>query len=588
MGVLIRHEGCLSCGSSDAKAVYQDEDGSENSHCFSCNKTVASKEYIEAKNQEKTRGKRPAKTKDVMSEDTEVKTKSKPVITPEVAQEIKDRTSYKGGDFRGITEDTSKFFGIRYSFSEETGEVEEQYYPCTQDGQLTGYKIREVPKNFRSIGRTGADCELFGQFRFNRGGKYVLLVEGELCALSAYQMLKDYNKARGSDFEIAVVSPTTGARSKKQIAAQYEFLSMFDFVICAFDADKAGQEAQEEAIKILPKGKVKVMQLRYKDHNEYLEKEKNKEFIQDFYGSKLHVPVGVVASNQISAQMRQEMSTEKIPLPPFMHRLQEMMAGGIPLGRIVNLGSASGTGKSTITDEILYYMLFNSPHMVGVVTLESTSGQYGLKLLSRHLSKKIELLDNEAANTLLESEEVKKKEYELFNTSEGEPRFYLVDDRDGDVENIQSAIENLIISCGCKVIVLDPIHDVISSLPLDEQENFMSWQKGMVKSHTVTFLNVCHTRKTSGGQKAGSAGADLHEEDLMGNSGLYKSAACNLMFSRNKEATDSIEKNTTIMKATKIRWTGKTGIAGRYYYDNEKHTLYDLDDWLEENGPTEF
>ena len=158
----------------------------------------------------------------------------------------------------------------------------------------------------------------------------------------------------------------------------------------------------------------------------------------------------------------------------------------------------------------------------------------------------------------------------------------------GDVENIQSAIENLIISCGCKVIVLDPIHDVISSLPLDEQENFMSWQKGMVKSHTVTFLNVCHTRKTSGGQKAGSAGADLHEEDLMGNSGLYKSAACNLMFSRNKEATDSIEKNTTIMKATKIRWTGKTGIAGRYYYDNEKHTLYDLDDWMEENGPTEF
>ncbi|MDU9765505.1 toprim domain-containing protein, partial [Helicobacter pylori] len=75
-----------------------------------------------------------------------------------------------------------------------------------------------------------------------------LLVEGELCALSAYQMLKDYNKARGSDFEIAVVSPTTGARSKKQIAAQYEFLNMFDFVICAFDADKAGQEAQEEAI----------------------------------------------------------------------------------------------------------------------------------------------------------------------------------------------------------------------------------------------------------------------------------------------------------------------------------------------------
>ena len=76
MSVLLRHEGCDSCGSSDARAIYQDEDGSESSHCFSCGKTVASKEYIEAKNQEKTRGKRTNKsdkTKDIMSEETEIK-----------------------------------------------------------------------------------------------------------------------------------------------------------------------------------------------------------------------------------------------------------------------------------------------------------------------------------------------------------------------------------------------------------------------------------------------------------------------------------------------------------------------------------
>ena len=116
MSVLLRHEGCDSCGSSDAKAVYQDEDGSENSHCFSCGKTVASKEYIESKNADKTRGKRinkQDKTKDAMSEDTEVKTKSKPVITPEVAQEIKDKTSYKLNNWRGLSDETSKFFGIR-------------------------------------------------------------------------------------------------------------------------------------------------------------------------------------------------------------------------------------------------------------------------------------------------------------------------------------------------------------------------------------------------------------------------------------------------------------------------------------------
>ena len=518
---------------------------------------------------------------------TETKVNSKPVITEEDNKAVKEKTVPSGNDFRGIRDDTYKYFGVRHALDTE-GDVTEQYYPVTQEGELSGYKIRELPKNFRSMGRTGADCDLFMAFRFNRGGKYVVITEGEVCALSSYQMLKDYNVKRGSEFEIAVVSPTTGANSQKQIAANYKFLDSFDFVILAMDQDKAGKEAVEKIIPMLPKGKVKIMNMRYKDHNEYLEKEKYKEYVADFYDAKTHVPVGIVASNQISQAMREEMNVPKIPLPPFMHKLQDMMAGGVPMKRIVNFGSASGTGKSTIIDEIIYYMLFNSPHKVGIVTLESTSGQYGVKLLSRHISNKIELLTTDDAMLLLDNEDIKKKEYELFNDEDGNPRFYLVDDRSGDVEDIQSAIENLIISCGCKVIVCDPVHDVIGSLPLDEQENFMSWQKGMVKSHDCSFWNVCHTRKTSSGQKAGSTGADLHEEDLMGNSAIYKSAACNLMFSRNKEATDDVERNTTVMKATKIRWTGKTGIAGQYYYDNETHTMWDLDDWLRENGPVEF
>lgn len=100
---------------------------------------------------------------------------------------------------------------------------------------------------------------------------------------------------------------------------------------------------------------------------------------------------------------------------------------------------------------------------------------------------------------------------------------------------------------------------------------------------------MLHTHeKTGNGQKAGSTGADLHEEDMMGTGDLYKSAACNLMFSRDKEAEDPIERNTTTMKATKLRWTGKTGVAGKYYYDLETHTMWDLEDWLKENGTGEF
>lgn len=574
MASFIRHEPCDKCGSSDGKAVYADS----SSHCFVCQATVPSEEY-----KENNKGSNVRTIKKENMEVIEKVVNSKPVITESEKARIKSETTAKCFGFRGIRDEITTMFGVRQSVDED-GEILEQYYPVTQEGELVGYKIREVPKDFRSIGRTGADCELFMQFKFNRGGKYVMITEGEVDALSAYQMLLDYNKSKGSDFETAVVSPTIGANSQKQIAAQYKFFDSFDQIIVAFDNDKAGKAAVEKIIPSLPKGKVKIAKLRYKDPNEYLEKNEARAFISDFYNAEQFTPVGVVGSGSISESMREEFKVPKIPLPPFMHKLQNMMAGGVPLGRIVNLGSASGTGKSTIIDEIVYHMIFHSPHKVGIVTLESTTGQYGNKLLSRHIGAKLELKSNDDALALLDDPDTKKKEHDLFWTGENEHRFWLVDDRDGGVENIKEAIENLIISCGCRVIVLDPTSDCIGTLPNEEQEGFYAWQKGMVKSHNCTFYNVMHTRKTSNGQKAGSVGADLHEEDIQGSSSAYKSAACNLMFSRNKEAEDDIERNTTVMKATKIRWTGKTGIAGKYYYDNEKHTLYDLDDWLNENG----
>ncbi len=899
MGDFVRHEACDECGSSDGKAVYDDD----SYFCWVCGDVKPSEEFIEENQKHKPKVRRKANNvKDDMDDNEKEEKELKGVITTEQHEEIKQKTKVEGKKYRGISDDTLRSFGVRTEYKND--KVHAVYYPCTINGKLSGFKPRMHPKTFGgSVGLTGKDCDLFGQFKFRNNpnkSNFCLIVGGEHDQLAAYQMLTDYYKTKGWKFDPVVVSPTIGETgSQKQIAAQYEFFSQFEKIIVGFDNDEAGKEATEKVIKALPKGKVFVASWSSKDPNKMLEDGQQQKFISNFYDAKQYVPVGVLGSNQIASAMRDEFNIEKIPLPPFMHKLQDMMAGGIPLGRIVNLGSASGcvdkdteyltpsgwkkfddyvgdelvmqyhedgrasftkpieyvklpceemthiknkstdqvlsdehrfvyysgknskkpiikpfaeikrihekntrgfkglikttfdydgegidltegelrlqvavmvdgsftkegvnnycrmrfnkqrkydrlielcekfglafrdnglcengyfdvivwpklndkqfdskyyscskqqleiicdevmhwngylknqvytstregdvdflqfafasigkrsvvgedsrhekykngycgvlnvnkgsgfvsvvnpnkktefvpyktldgfkycfmvetgmlvlrrngrifitgnTGKSTIIDEVIYYIIFNSPHKVGVVTLEATSGQYGIKLISRHIGKKLELMPNQDALELLESDYVKEKEHELFNLPDGTPRFYLVDDRDGDVEDIQSAIENLIVGAGCKVILLDPIHDIISALPNEEQDNFTSWQKGMVKSHGVTFLNVCHTRKTSSGQKAGSAGADLHEEDIQGSSALYKSAACNLMFSRDKESEDYIVRNTTIMKATKIRWTGKTGIAGRYFYEIETHTMWDLDDYLNTHG----
>lgn len=579
MAEFIRHEACSECGSSDGRAIYAD--GSY--FCWVCNDVKPSDDFLEEKGLKKSNKKTKERKEVVVSE--------KEKITPEQNEELKSRTSLSGSGYRGIYDDTLKFFGVRTGYDPETMKVNSVYYPCTENGELSGYKCRVHPKQFGhgNLGRTGKSCDLFGQFRFTRPGKYVLIVGGEHDQLAAFQMLQNYSKGKGYDYDTPVVSPTVGETGcEKQLAAQYDWFNQFEKIIIAFDNDSAGNEAAEKALKVLPKGKVFKVTWSMKDPNEMLEKGKEKQFIQDFYSAKQFVPDGIVASNQLSDKIREELSVVKIPLPPFMHKLQNMMAGGIPLGRILNMGSASGTGKSTIVDEMIYYWIFNSPHLIGIVTLESSVGQYGIKLLSRHISNKLELRENEVALDIINSADVKVKEHELFNNPDGTPRFYLIDERDGGIDSLKNLIDNLVIGCGCKVIILDPLQDILDGLSNEEQAMFMKYQKGLVKSHGISFININHVRKNGTGQKANSVGGDLYEEDFQGSSAIFKSGACNLLFTRNKEAEDPIERNTTYMKATKIRWTGKTGQAGAYYYDIETHTLHDIDEWLAQNDRRAF
>ncbi len=575
MGVFKYHTACPHCGSSDGLAVYQDD----STYCWVCNEGTISDELKEQL-KEKHKGKGKVKRMTEPKEEVKVVKSTKPVITEEKAKEIKAETNIQGKGFRGLKDEYTKQFGVRYSYAEDTGEVVEQYYPVTQDNQLTGYKIREIPKNFRSIGRTGADCELFGQFKFNRGGKYLVIVEGELDSLSAYQMLAEYNKTRGSDFEVAVVSPTTGANSQKQIAAQYKFCDSFENIVLCYDQDKAGETAAEKVVSYLPKGKVKFMTMRYKDPNEYLMNGKQKEFINDFYNAKTYTPAGVVGSSELYEKLLESTQVKKIPLPPFMAKLDEML-NSIDLGTIGVIAAGSGAAKTTVANELIYYWLFNSPYKVGVVSLELTCGQYAQAMLSRHIENKIaNIKDPEEKLKFLERESVKQKADELFKTPDGQDRFMVIDERDGSIEVLQDKIEEMVISCGVKVIILDPISDLLDGLPLEQQANLMKWQKSMVKNYNVTFINIAHIRKGSNNKESASTGAFVPEEAVIGASQQVKSASWVIMLSRDKYAEDDVLRNTTNIVLSKNRSNGITGKAGSMYYCNQTHRLYDLDSYL--------
>lgn len=893
VGLVEGKNACYKCRKSgrDRKGNnfhWYDED--RGGSCFSCGYTIPSKEFrdnvdVEYEQEWKI---------DVMAKE----------FTLKDFNELRKNCSSDPQGYRNLTKKTCDFYLVQHEYDEESGELLRQYYPNTKDYKFCGIKVREMPKTFHAMGDIGNDCELFGQWKFkNSNSKMVLITAGEVDCLSAYQMINSK-----SDYEdIPVVSPSNGeSGSHKQLQKQYEWLNNFDKIILCYDNDEAGQKAIEKAVKVLPKNKVYIMKLSLKDTNEYLQKGKVKEYVNSFWKAEKHTPSGILGSASLMDKIKEYVQIEKIPLPPFMYKLQNLMAGGIPLGVIITIGSSSGcvdadtefltpygwkkiseyregdlvaqymedgtmefveplqyykipcdnmtrvlnksvdqvlsdehqvayystekrhklnkisfrevkrkhislatgfrgfiptvfnysgkginltegelrlqvavmadgrivkegkdnytqmrftkerkylrlldickrfnlkysdrgvnnqgyyevivwpklkdkkfdskyyhcsktqleiicdeimhwdgsikymtyssvfkenadfvqfafhatgrrasiyldkrtekynngvgsyevrvhtsqkdlvsmrnsnkgktsmevfktrdgfkycfkvpssnlvlrrsnkifitgnSGKSTIVDEMSYFWYFNSPHKVGVVTLEADSAQYGINILSRHVNYKINLLETpQQKMEFLERDDVKAASDELFYDEKGDNRFYIVEERDGDLESIQELISNLIISCDCKVIVLDPVSDILEGCTNEQQQSFYKWMKGMVKSHLVTFINIAHVRKNSGGNKANSRGADLHEEDFFGSSSIFKSSACNLLFMRDKEAEDEFERNTTRMKATKIRWTGRTSpFAGEYYYDNDTHRIYDKDYYIENVAKT--
>lgn len=561
--------------SGDNLQVYGEGKGA---FCFACKFTILSDEQKEE---------RGLDMENDYEDEEEVSTRE--AITPEENMKIKGYTGTRSKSWRGIKDETNVPYGIRYSYDEESGEPDKMFVPTTIEGKLVGYKTRQFPKDFTApIGIVGKVCDMIGQHRYKTGGRTIVIVGGEVDMVSAEQMLWDYQNGRGKgDYErVAVVSPSTGETSAaKQIQGQYAFFNSFEKIIVGLDNDVAGKAATALVVAMLPKGKVYIAEWSKKDPNAMLTGGFEKLFINDFYKAKAYVPAGIVGSGELANKVREEAGAERIEFPPFMSRVNEMTGGGLGLGKICNIGAGSGLGKTVFVDTIIYHLIFNSPYRVGVVSMELNAGQYGLSMLSRHIGVKISnIVDRVERLAYLNTPEVIEAERNLYFRDDGTHRWHLVDDRDGSIDALKGVIEQLIVSCECKLIVLDPIQDILDGLSIDDQSLFLKWQKGMVKSHCVSFININHVRKSSGGAKSNSTGAMISEEDFAGTSTIFKSAALNILLVRDKMAEDETVRNTTDIYISKNRDNGTTGPAGKCYYDNNSHQLHDLAEWQAQQG----
>ncbi len=336
----LKHIACDKCGSSDGNGLYDDG----HTHCFVCNARVSGDGTV-------TYETKP------MNKDLEFYQRSAVSAIPE----------------RGI----SSAVCVKYGVKQESNKHHYPYYD--ENNSLVAIKTRLVAnKNFLIAGDFNG-ATLFGQNLFSKGGRYLTICEGELDALSAFQMM-------GAKYP--VVSVRNGAQAAlKDCKAQYEYIDSFENIVLAFDMDEVGQKAAQ-AVAELFGGKVKIMKMRtgLKDASDYLQRKADSAFIEDWWKADAYVPDGIIQGSTLWDVVSQPIDKAEIDYP---YDGINKLTYGIRKGELVMITAGSGLGKSQFLREIVWHILSKTEDNIGMMFLEEGVRKTARSLMSLALNKPI-------------------------------------------------------------------------------------------------------------------------------------------------------------------------------------------------------
>ena len=506
----VQHEPCPKCDSKDNLARYDDGHG----YCFGCST------YF------------PGNSAEVKEFPSSPMAEIKGVVSA-----IADRK---------ISLETAKKYGVTQEFSVGSSEAIKQYYPYyDKKGVLCGNKVRVLrDKRFVTSGDMRGNT-LFGQQLFRNEGKYVTVVEGELDALAAYEML-------GSRWPVVSVSKGA-AGAKKDFQKNLEWLEGFENVIIAFDADEPGRLAAEECAQVLSPNKAKIVSFEeFKDASDYLKNGKVKQFTTEWWNAKQYVITGVITLED-AWQDFLNMGKEKIiPFPESFGQLNQMMNGGIAAGEITVLGALTSVGKTTMVNEITYHLWKNTDLRIGCAFLEASKGEAVKNLLTIHNNLNFSFEN-------LEDHDLSKYKSDIITDG----RIYLLDHFGAvDSDELFMKLRAMVKGSGCQILVIDPLQAGVSSNTNEVIDDFMDRLLKLAKETNVSIIVVSHMRKPSASQPH-----NVSEYDLKGSGSINQIAFNTILLSRDKMAEDEYSKNSTFVQLVKCRRTGTTGPAGWLFYN---------------------
>ena len=493
-------------------------------------------------------------------------------LTSEQVAEIEAKTVTKTAKpYRGVPSSVWEGLGYRW---EVNGSEVTMYMPVyvKEDGikRVVGYKTRTHPKDLGAIGYVG---RLGGFMNQSDSVADTLIITGGEIDLATIVYAMENDKYRKS---YNIVSSPTGEKSTPTfIKLNYEWVNSHKKIICAMDMDEDGEIAFEKVKEVVDNSKLYKSQMRYVDANEYLKNGDIANLIADVYWNAIPVKdFGIAGSGSIYDEIIKTVKTESIALPNFLSDLKPVFKGGIPLQEIILLAAASSIGKSAIVNQIMLDWIMTSVHKVLILSFEDTMGTLGAKIASKVSGHNI--LAMETTEEKLEVLEKYKPEIDKYlYTESGEHRFNVIERIPESIDDLKEAIIQSIRLYNSKILIIDPISSLFSDKTNEEQASFMKFLETVKNKYGCTILMSTHTRKGSSGQKDKGEGASFGEDEIRGSSVLVGVSTIVMLLSRDKMASDPIERNTTKISVSKNRTYSITARdIAKIYYSPQHHTLF--------------
>ena len=535
---------CPECGASNANV--QHEDG--HSYCFSCETRFNNEETQNAQiipMSEKSSGLENGKMKGIVDSITD----------------------------RMITKDTAKKFNTQVKKT-GTNITHHIYQYFDTDGNHIANKVREVVgKKFWSEGNL-SNAVLFGQNIFNQGGKYITVCEGEVDAMSAYELM-------GSKWP--VVSIKNGAPSALENCKKaFDYLNKFETVVLCFDNDKQGREASKKVAQLFEPNKCKITNLELKDANEYLKTGQREKFTQAWWNSKPYTPAGIVNLADLGDSLYEEEYCETCPYP--WSKLNEKTYG-IRTGELVTFTSGAGMGKSSVIRELIHHVMNSTLDNIGLLCMEENTKNTAFNIMSVEANARLYIKEIREKYT---REQLKGWQKKTIDSK----RFYAFD-HFGSVSNdeILDRVRYMAKGLDCKWVFLDHLSILISGNEEfgDERKSIdvlMTKLRSLVEETGIALLLVSHLRRPAG-DRGHEDGREITLSHLRGSASIGHLSDSVIGLERNQQAEDEMEANTTTLRILKNRYTGDTGIACHLHYNKETGRMTQVDNPFMENNNEE-